>query len=531
MRKIGFLLIAIVVLGVLQSAAKRYHTEITPLDGEKWWGGMVALGSKMPLSEKTPAFDLATENRNNQNVPLLVSSAGRYIWSDTPFAVKYTDGHLHLYSEEGELKAIQAGKTLKDAYLAASENHFKPTGELPDSLFFSVPQYNTWIELLYNQNQKDILNYANKVKENGFPAGVFMVDDNWQKYYGNFEFKPERFPDPKEMADELHKDGFKIMLWISPFVSADSPEFRELSQKGYLIKRKGSNEPAIIPWWNGYSACYDMSNPKAAEHFKAQLKGMQKDYGIDGFKFDAGDISHYTDTTLSFYDSTATAADMCKYWAMAGLDFPFNEYRACWEMGGQPLVQRLGDKDYSWRAVGLLIPDMIQAGLLGYAYTCPDMIGGGQYGSFIGTDMSKLDQELIVRSCQIHSLMPMMQFSVAPWRILDKGHLEICREYANKHKEMGPYIMEQARHAAKTGEPIVRHMEYSFPHQGFDNCTDQFMLGDKYMIAPVITKENHRSVRLPKGVWRDDTGKKFKGPRTIETDVPLNRLPIYEKIK
>lgn len=37
---------------------------------------------------------------------------------------------------------------------------------------------------------------------------------------------------------------------------------------------------------------------------------------------------------------------------------------------------------------------------------------------------------------------------------------------------------------AKTGEPIIRHMEYAFPHQGFVDCRDQFMLGDKYLVAP-----------------------------------------------
>ena len=67
---------------------------------------------------------------------------------------------------------------------------------------------------MYNQNQEDILKYAGHVLENDFPVGVFMVDDNWQKYYGNFDFKPERFPDPKGMIDRLHRQGFKIMFWI-----------------------------------------------------------------------------------------------------------------------------------------------------------------------------------------------------------------------------------------------------------------------------------------------------------------------------
>lgn len=497
-------------------AESKYKSKITSLEGEKWWGGMVGLGSQMPFKDNIRLFDLASENLNNQNVPFLVSSEGRYIWSDKPFSFKMENGNLQIFSDYENLEPILAGNTLKDAYLSASGKHFPPSGQLPDSLFFSMPQYNTWIELMYNQNQEDILKYTDNILKNNFPVGVFMVDDNWQKYYGNFDFKPERFPNPKGMIDQLHKNGFRIMLWICPFVSPDSPEFRELQQKGYLIKKKGTKQAAIIPWWNGYSACYDLSNPAAAEHLKKQLRNMQEQYGIDGFKFDAGDISHYNDAGLEFYDKDATSVDMCEYWAKIGLDFPFNEYRASWKMGGQALVQRLGDKDYSWNAIKLLIPDMIAAGLLGYAYTCPDLIGGGQFSSFLGIDQTKLDQELIVRSCQIHALMPMMQFSVAPWRILDKKHLAICRKYAHLHKEMGNYILEQTRQSAQTGEPIVRHMEYAFPHQGFIDCKDQFMLGDKYLVTPILTKEHKRKVMLPKGQWRDDTGKKYRGPKTIE---------------
>ncbi|MCC8171938.1 MAG: glycoside hydrolase family 31 protein [Parabacteroides sp.] len=517
--------------GVPGFAGDKYESTVASLPGEKWWGGMVGLGSAMPFEGNLRLYDLAAENLNNQNVPLLVSSAGRYVWSDTPFSFRMENGELRLFSAYGPLEPVSAGNTLKEAYLAASAAHFPPSGELPDSLFFSMPQYNTWIELLYNQNQEDILKYAGRILENDFPVGVFMVDDNWQKYYGNFDFKPDRFPDAKRMVEQLHADGFQIMLWICPFVSPDSPEFRELEKKGYLIKRKSSGQPAIIPWWNGYSACYDLSNPEAAAHLKRQLRAVQERYGVDGFKFDAGDVSHYSDPDLAFYDRSATSTDMCEYWAKMGLDFPFNEYRAGWKMGGQPLVQRLGDKDYSWNAVGLLIPDMVAAGLLGYAYACPDMIGGGQYGSFIGVDQTQLDQELIVRSCQVHALMPMMQFSVAPWRILDENHLGICRKYAHLHRQMGAYILELARHSARTGEPIVRHMEYEFPHQGFATCKDQFMLGDRFLVAPVVTREHRQTVKLPKGVWKDDTGKKFRGPKVIEVVAPLERLPRFEKVK
>ncbi len=507
------------------------QTTTVPLErGEYWWGGVVAYGARMPYLEPVKEFDLALQNRNNQVVPLFLSSKGRYIWSDQPFRFTVNDSVLELKSAEGQIAVRQAGSTLREAYLAASRNHFPPSGVLPSELFFTVSQYNTWIELMYDQNQKDILEYADAVLANGFPAGVLMIDDNWQKYYGNFEFKAEKFSNPQAMIDKLHQMGFKVMLWICPFVSPDSPEYRELRTKGFLIKSK-SGKPAILNWWNGQSACYDLTNPEAFAHFVSVLKGMQKEYGVDGFKFDAGDNSFYTAKDLVSYKKDALSVDHTTAWAKVGLEFPVNEYRAGWQMGGQPLVQRLGDKNYSWEAVQSLVPQMIASGLLGYAYTCPDMIGGGQFKSFLNMDEKKFDQALIVRSAQVHALMPMMQFSVAPWRILNQENLETVRSVSLLHQKMGSYIMDCARNSAKTGEPIVRHMEYSFPNEGFAECKDQFMLGEKYLVAPVVTKENTRNVKLPKGRWKDDLGKVHKGGKTITIDVPLSRLPYFEKIK
>ena len=124
-----------------------------------------------------------------------------------------------------------------------------------------------------------------------------------------------------------------------------------------------------------------------------------------------------------------------------------------------------------------------------------------------------------------------MQFSVAPWRILSAENLAIVQKTAKLHEQFGPYIMRYAHLASTTGEPIVRHMEYQFPHQGFEECKDQFMLGDRFLVAPVVTPAMSRSVKLPKGTWRDELGKKYKGGKTYTIQVPLDRLPYFEKIK
>ena len=255
---------------------------------------------------------------------------------------------------------------------------------------------------------------------------------------------------------------------------------------------------------------------------------MQREYGVDGFKFDAGDTYFYDPATQDYHDKNARAVDHLQRWGELGNRFPYNEYRAAWGLQGSPLVQRLADKNHSWEALQQLVPEMINAGILGYPYTCPDMVGGGQVADFSAKAQERLDQDLIVRSAQLHALMPMMQFSVAPWRVLDAEHLGYCREAAKLHEKMAPYLLETAAQAAKTGEPMVRSLEYMYPNKGFWDCRDQYMLGAKYLVAPVVTAEGKRTVRLPRGTWVDDQGKRFKGPLVMEISVPLGRIPYYE---
>lgn len=169
---------------------------------------------------------------------------------------------------------------------------------------------------------------------------------------------------------------------------------------------------------------------------------------------------------------------------------------------------------------------MLNTGLIGYTFSCPDMIGGGEYKSFI--DNPEMDQELIVRSAQIHALMPMMQFSVGPWRILDRQHLDAVKKAVDIREKITPKIVELARQSAITGEPIVNYMEYSFPGMGYENIMDQFVLGNDLLVAPVVEKgKTQRNVMLPKGKWIADDGKSYKGGKNYLIDVPLDRVPYF----
>jgi alpha-glucosidase len=491
--------------------------------GERWYGGAVTEGQQMPMKDGY-TFNLYANTGGNQAAPLLLSTSGRYIWSDEPFAFTVKEDYLEI---KGNVEIDSSGHNLKEAFIHAARKHFPAKGKLPDTLLLSRPQYNTWIELVYNQNQHDIIQYAKDILANGFPAGVLMIDDNWGDYYGRFDFRKDRFANATGMIDSLHAMGFKVMLWISPFISPDTEVFRELLGKKLLLYTKDGVNPAILSWWNGYSAVMDFTNPAAKEWFTGRLDHMVETYHLDGFKLDAGDADFYPADAVSY--AKATPNEHSRLWGEIGLKYRLNEYRAMWKMGGEPLVQRLRDKQHTWVDLQKLIPHITLAGLLGYNFTCPDMIGGGEFGSFIGR--SELDEELVIRSAQCSALMPMMQFSVAPWRVLSKEHFALVKQAVETRKRYTPYILQLAKESALSGEPIVRSMEYVFPGQGFEAEKEQFMLGDRYLVAPVVTKDGKQMVTLPKGKWRSDKDEVLKGPKRVEQVVALDRLPVYELIK
>ncbi len=533
--------LVIAVLGVRLRSADAIRTVDITIDGdERWWVGVVSESHRLPLGRDSAPFeiDLFGNTAGNQVQPLLLSTKGRYIWSEDPFRLSVRNGSIHVASDLGSLVSGRAGGSLREAALHAGTRFFPPSGKTPDATLFTKPQFNTWIELTYNQNQRDVLAYAHAIVGNGFPPGVLMIDEGWFDSYGVWDFHRGRFPDPNAMVDELHALGFKLMLWVCPYIRPDGQQFaamlRDRSRVVWLRSAKDPNQPALMQWWNGFSAVADVTSPAGRDWLTRQLQRLTEVYGIDGFKLDGADAELFAQSAMVTgavaQDASATPNRQTELFAQIGLAFPLNEYRATWKMGGQPLAQRLRDKEHTWQDLRKLVPGMINLGLMGYPFSCPDMIGGGEFLSF--ENLAAVDQELVVRAAQVHALMPMMQFSVAPWRVLTPEHLAIVRRMATLHADHGADIVALAQDSARTGEPILRSLEYAYPNQGFGTVVDEFLLGPDILVAPVVEQgARQRRLLVPPGRWKGDDGVVVTGPSSIEVAAPLDRLPWYRRVQ
>lgn len=497
------------------------------LKDEYWYGGAAHFGAKMPVSEDSDILiDLISgEGIKDQFSPLFVSNKGRYIRSDRPFEIRFNNG---IIETSAEVELSSGHENLKGALAAAAQKSFVRDAGVPDSIFFKAPQYNTWIELMYNQNQKQILEYAHKLIAEGMKPGVFMIDEGWAPDYGDFDFCARKFSDPKAMVDELHSMGFKVMLWVTPFVSPDSDCFRKLRHTDLLIK-DNDGKFALREWWNGFSTVLDLSSPEACSWLNEKLRCLMKKYGVDGFKFDAGGSYLYRADDLTYKrqeppEHTKSFDEFCAH-------YHFNELRCVWNSGGEPIVCRLQDKKPSWtdeEGLRSIIPNMLMQGLLGYFYGCPDMIGGGTYGQFADSGF-KIDEEMYIRWLETSMLCPMIQFSVSPKRVLSENSMRIVMKLLKLRERFTDYILELAENASKNSQPIMRLMEYEFPDEGFEEEMSQFMLGEKFLAAPITEQgKTERKLRLPKGKWRDLSGNTFDGGEYIVKSKPGEPI-IFEK--
>src|SRR5699024_4894232 len=96
----------------------------------------------------------------NQATPLLISNQGRFVWSERPFDFEVKDDSLTITNNLAEVKSGEGYDNLRNVYQAVQERFFPAQGILPDPFMFTAPQYNTWIELMYDQEEEKILEYA-----------------------------------------------------------------------------------------------------------------------------------------------------------------------------------------------------------------------------------------------------------------------------------------------------------------------------------------------------------------------------------
>ena len=107
-------------------------------------------------------------------------------------------------------------------------------------------------------------------------------------------------------------------------------------------------------------------------------------------------------------------------------------------------------------------------------------------------------------------------------------------EFANIFASLAPYRKELMEEAWEVGLPVIRHPFIHYPSDPvfWNMSSEQFMLGEDIMIAPVLDKgKSHVDIYLPAGEWvHAFTGHTFSSSgESIRLEAPIGTPAVLIK--
>jgi alpha-glucosidase (family GH31 glycosyl hydrolase) len=497
--------------------------------GGHWYGHGFGHDQPYPLE----SGEVVNENFavNNIQSPIWMCSAGVAVLAETtePLSVRLNAGGNGVLEVTCPCAPLELrffrGPDLPAAQRALMSHLGWPNRGVDERLLRETV-FCTWTQFPRCITRERVLGMAREIREQGYPCSTLTVDDRWESAYGELEFSPD-FPDPAGMVRELHATGFRVLLWVTPFVNREAATFETLAARGLLVSSRGGG-PAMLKWWGGDAGLVDLTRPAAREWYRDQLLRLRNEVGVDGFKIDGGDAKYqpdpagavwaaprgasgYVDELLAVFEEVAPG--IC-------------ETRTAWLSQPRRILWRQGGKDSHWGAdngLSALVRLALNMSLMGYDVLMPDMIPGRV--QTMASDMPLPSDELMVRWTEASAFLPAMQFSYYPWNYAEETAAAV-RGLALVHAALGDHLV---RHSRERRAPLVRPVWYEHPEvPELYAVDDQFLLGPDVLVAPVLEEgADARDVVLPPGSWRDAwTGETHSG-RLERFPAPCPGAPVF----
>jgi alpha-D-xyloside xylohydrolase len=366
------------------------------------------------------------------------------------------------------------------------------------------------------------------------PTDVLHLDTNWfrRDWYCDLEFDPARFPDPAGWMKTLGEQGVKICLWQLPYVPEGNAYFDALAAvDGFVKTRSGEMYDVGIcytPGFEGRVGCIDFTNPAAVRVYKEHIRrllelgarAIKADFGeqapIDGVYHDGtpGHRAHNLYPLLynqAVSEATAETTGESIIWA-----------RSAWAGCQRYPLHWGGDSSANWENLAPQFAGGLSFGLSGFPFWSQDI--GGFFGDTGGPLLIRwLQAGLFVSHARIHG-MGQRELWAFGGDVLDIG-----RRYLELRYRLLPYLYGAALVSAERALPMARALVVEWPDDPTTwPIADQWLLGDALLVAPVLDPGLRRRAYLPAGAWIDWwTGEQTRGPRWVEIDAPLDRLPLW----
>lgn len=507
--------------------------------GEKW--GSLNKRGQLIRSFNEDALGVNAEI-SYKNAPFLWSPRGWGILFNTPATVHHAIGFAQWSTRN---YAFLLDDTALDVLLLVGNNgadvlrlYAELTGFVPE-----VPNWSlgVWMSKAYYRTADELLTAARDIRTRELPCDVITLDGRaWLDTATRFAFEWDqtRYPDPKAVTDELHKLGYKVCVWEYPLVSVMNPLFKEMEQKGWLLKDQ-SGAAYRYEWDRSpfgavltplpTSGMVDFTHPDAYAYWRDRHNDLF-DAGVDVIKSDFGEqipmdaIAYNGDSGRRLHNVYAHLYNRCVFEATQnyfGQGFVFA--RSGW-IGGQTVPgQWGGDPQADWGGLAGSLAGTLNRSLSGFPCNASDI--GGFYGD-------RRDTELYIRWTQMAVFASHMRFhgigSREPWSYGDEAE-HIVRTFIDLRYALIPYIKRALAQSSQTGLPLQRAMVLAYPDDPLSwPWEQQFMFGDDIFVAPVLQAGGQVCYYLPPGKWRNYWTQNIESGGQVRSEtILLEQIPLF----
>jgi alpha-D-xyloside xylohydrolase len=444
--------------------------------------------------------------------PVLVSTAGYGIFWDNYSKTIFDDsgGQTSFWSEVADNIDYYFfyGPTI-DREIAG---YRQLTGQAP---MYGKWAYGYWQSKEHYASRDELLGVAKEYRERRIPIDNIIQDwdywgnnDNW----GGMIFDETKYPHPKEMIDELHRENLHLMVSIWAGLGPASQIYKDMDKRGYLFPTVG---------WAGFKY-FDVYNPAATDLYWKYANAGLFSKGVDAWWMDStepdmvnaltqeaqeyemkrvqdnhlGTFARYLNSyplldTEAVYNNQRKETDRKRVYILTRSTFAGQQRAAATTWSG--------DIGASWDVYKRQIAAGVNHSMSGIPYWTFDIGAfslGCQGGVFMNGGKDPAYQEFYARMFQFGAFAPIFRAhgSETPREIWEFGeYTPVLEKFDNLRYRLMPYIYSLGWQVTHNGYTIMRGLPMDFAaDRKTYSIDDQYMFGPAIMVAPVTEYMYHR---------------------------------------
>jgi len=385
--------------------------------------------------------------------------------------------------------------------------------------------------------------------EHRIPCDALYLDIDYMDGFRCFTWNKESFPNPPEMIQDIHDQGFKTVAMIDPGIKVDF-EYDVYQQgiEGDHFCKQMDGDIYTGQVWPGACHFPDYTKPSVREWWSTLYEDMVKNDGVHGFWNDMNEPADFNEKKTfprhirhdfdghpcshrrahNVYGTQMVRATRDGIAQYNDGKRPFVITRSAYAGAWRYSSAWTGDNISSWQHLRLANIQCQRLNLSGFTFV----------GSDIGGFLEQTSGELYTRWIQLGIFHPFCRTHSSgehgdqePWSF-GEPYTSIVRKFIELRYRLLSYFYTTFRQHVETGAPFLRSLVYlddSDP-ESFHRA-DEFGVGDHLLVCPVSEPSAEgRWLYLPKGDWYNFwTSELVSGGEEVFCEAALDRIPFFVK--